>query len=253
MRLIKCLLTLYLMSFPLSLSAQEFAFYAINFKPAAYLENDEKKGYYVEILSRIARQLGASSSEVILAPYPRIQAELNNNEDKIVITCLFPSVGFNEKVFQPSSIGHFDTGIISMKNNPVTWNNILNKRIATVKGASKAYGELFHRLVLNQQIQLISVSDYDQALLMLGKGRIDAFAGNLPAMLFDANNRGMRLAESLTINHRVSRITISVGSNIKDAELWLTKIAGIVDKMRDSGEIQTIIEAYLPDAVQPRN
>lgn len=248
----KVVLLALVLTFSSNVFAQQVVFYAINYKPAAYYEGGKKQGYYVEILDLVAKQLGYPDAEIILAPYPRIQAELNNNVDKVVITCLFPSTSFNHKVQQLASVAYFDTGIISMRESPITWNNIFGKKIGSVKGASLAYGKYFNKLVVKDRVKIIPVSGYKQGLMMLKRGRVDAFAGNLPAILLDAEARELDLAESLTISHKASKVTVSVGTNLTNGQEIVERISSAVNQLKQRGEFQSIVERYLPKAIQPR-
>ena len=232
--------------------AADFSYYAINVNPAAYQEGAVTKGFYAEILQRIAKELGQNNIKINLAAYPRILHALNENTSGYVLTCLFPSPKFNEKVHQPSKIGNFQTGIISMKNSPLTWENAKGKKVATVKGASKVYGEKFHNMVENGDINLISTTDYKQAVSMLVAGRIDGFAGNLGPLLSKIKSENIDIAEPAIITEKISNITISVAPGTPDGDATIDKINGIVTKLLANGEIQDIIEKYLPNSPQPR-
>lgn len=230
----------------------EFSYYAMNVNPAAYQEGGVTKGYYAEILQRIAKELGQDTVKINLAAYPRILHALNENNSGYVLTCLFPSSKFNEKVNQPSKVGHFQTGIVSMKSSPFTWENAKGKKVATVKGASKVYGKKFHDMIESGEIKLTPVTDYKQAISMLSAGRIDGFAGNLGPLLARIKSENIDIAEPAIITEKISNITISVAPGTPDGDETLAKINDIVTKLLASGEIQDIIEKYLPDAPQPR-
>lgn len=232
--------------------AANFSYYAINVNPAAYQEGAVTKGYYAEILQRIAKELGQENAKINLAAYPRILHALNENTSGYVLTCLFPSSKFNEKVQQPSKVGHFQTGIISMNSSPFTWENAKGKKIATVKGASKVYGEKFHSMIESGEIKLAPVTDYKQAVSMLVAGRIDGFAGNLGPLLARIKSENIDIAEPAIITEKISKITVSIAPGTPDGDATLAKINEIVTKLLASGEIQGIIEKYLPDAPQPR-
>lgn len=241
-----------LLSISFASSAENFSFYSINVAPSGYKDGSEVKGYYVDILKRIGEELGVADAKVSLAPYPRLLKALNDNSSGFVLTCLFPSGKFNEKVSQPTKIGHFTTGIISLKGNPLSWDSVNGKRIATIKGASKVYGGKFHQKVEDKTIKLVSVGDYDQALKMLKAKRIDGFAGNLAPLLNRAKSINLDIDEPLVITEKVSMITISAAPGTANVDATVAKIGAIVDAMLASGEIQNIIESYLPEAVQPR-
>lgn len=232
--------------------AVDYAFYSLNSKPAGFNDGGTVKGYYADILKRLGAELGVADPKVNLGPYPRVLKALNDNANGIVITILFPSGRFSEKVNQPADVGHFETGIISMKNAPVNWDNIAGKRISTVKGASKVYGDKFHTMTEDGTIKLGSVTDYNQAIKMLSVGRIDGFAGSLGPILNDVKGRGLDIAPPAVITNKISKITISVAPGTPDGAALVSKIGQIVDGMRASGEIQGIIEGYLPEAKQPR-
>jgi ABC-type amino acid transport substrate-binding protein len=232
--------------------AANFAFYAINSSPAAYYKDNAVRGYYADILARVAQELGISDVKITLAPYPRIVHELNSNTQGFVLTCLFPSGLFNQKVHQPSHVGLFQTGIISMQNSPINWDNIQGKRVATVKGASEVYGSKFHDKVTNGEITLVSVTDYSQALKMLSTNRIDGFAGNLGPILSAAKSENIPLAPPAVITEKRSMITVSVALGTPDGDKMVAKIGKIVSNLLKTGEIQDIIEKYLPEDKQPR-
>lgn len=233
-------------------SAQEFNFYSMNVSPAGYKEGGAVKGYYADILKRVGEELGVADVKVTLGPYPRLLKALNDNTSGFVLTCLFPSNRFNELVKQPNKVGYFTTGIVTLKGSPLTWDTITGKKIATVKGASKVYGDTFHSQVESGAIKLVSVTDYDQAIKMLKAGRIDGFAGNLAPLLNRVKAVKLDIDEPLVITEKVSMITVSVAPGTADADATVAKIGDIVNKMIASGEIQNIIESYLPEAVQPR-
>lgn len=233
-------------------TAETFKFYAIGVSPAGFKEGKEVKGYYVDVLKRVGEQLGIAEPKMFLGPYPRLLKALNDNNAGFVLTCLFPSGKFNENVKQPTKVGHFTTGIISLKGSPLTWDTIKGKRIATVKGASKVYGGKFHTAVENKTFKLVSVTDYDQAMKMLKANRIDGFAGNVAPLLNRAKAINLDIDEPLVITEKVSMITVSVAPGTPNGEETVAKIGKIVDDMLASGEIQDIIESYLPEAVQPR-
>lgn len=232
--------------------AVDFRYYSIASKPAGFKEGNEIKGYYADILARIGEELGDSSPEVTVAPYPRILSEMNNNSSGVALTILFPSSRFGDLVSQPSDVGFFPTAIISMKSSPVTWENINGMNIASLQGASQVYGAKFHDKVEAGDIKLSSMTTYDQALQMLKVGRIDGFAGNLGPMMSEIKAKGLDIAEPAIIANKVSRITVSVAPSTPNGDAIVSQIGDIVKGMLDSGEIQNIIESYLPDAKQPR-
>jgi ABC-type amino acid transport substrate-binding protein len=233
-------------------TAEDFQFYAINSSPAGFKDGTGVKGYYVDILKRVSEELGVTSPKISLGPYPRLLKALNENSKGYVLTCLFPSPKFGDKVSQPSKVAHFTTGIITMKGSPLSWDAMKGKRIATVKGASKVYGQKFHEYVENKTIKLVSVTDYSQAMKMLKANRIDGFAGNLGPILNQVKAVGLDIAEPLVITEKVSMITVSVAPGTENGDAMVAKIGKIVESMLASGEIQDIIESYLPEAKQPR-
>lgn len=231
--------------------AVDYSFYALDSKPGGFNEGGVVKGYYADILTRIGEELGVVP-KVTIAPYARILGAMNENTSGVAMTILFPSPAFGELVSQPVEVGHFDTAVVSMSNNPVTWDNIDGKRIASIKGASKVYGAKLHDKVEAGEIKMGSMASYDQALKMLAAGRIDGFAGSLAPMLSEIRNKGIDIAEPAIIANKISRITISVAPGTADGDAIVAQISDIVNGMIASGEIQDIIESYLPDAVQPR-
>lgn len=248
-RLFFVFITLFISS---GVAATEFTFYSLNSKPASYQDGGRVVGYYADVLRRVGEELGLGQVKINMGPYPRIAHALNENSNGIVVTCLFPSSAFQERVHQPTSVGTFETGIISLKNFPLSWDSINGKRVATVRGASKVYGDKFHKLVQDGSITLVSVTDYAQAMKMLGAGRIDGFASNLGPTLAQVKSQKLDISDPLVITEKVSMITVSVAPGTADGDKIVTQIGEIVDKMRASGEIQDIIEKYLPDAKQPR-
>lgn len=248
----KFIVVLLLLGWSFTSSAETFKFYAIGVSSVGFKEAKESRGYYADILKRVSEELGISDPQIFLGPYPRLLKALNGNNSGFVLTCLFPSDDFNEKVKQPAAVGVFTTGIISLKGSPLNWDTIKGKRIATVKGASKVYGDKFHRAVENKTIQLVSVTGYDQALKMLNINRIDGFAGNLAPILNRAKAINVDIDEPLVIAEKTSMLTVSVAPGTKNGEETVAKIRDIVEAMLASGEIQNIIEAYLPEAKQPR-
>ena len=250
--LCKFLSILALVSVSFISTAADFKFYAINSSPAGFKDGTGVKGYYVDILKRVGEELGIASPKISLGPYPRLLKALNKNNKGYVLTCLFPSPKFGDKVVQPSKVGHFTTGIISMKGSPLSWDAIKGKRIATVKGASKVYGQKFHENVENKIIKLVSVTDYSQGMKMLKANRVDGFAGSLGPILKQVKAVGLDIEEPLKITDKVSMITVSVAPGTENGEAMVAKISKIVEKMLASGEIQNIIESYLPEAVQLR-
>lgn len=233
-------------------SAQEFSFYAIGVSPAGYKDGGDVKGYYADILKRVGEELGVADVKISLGPYPRLLKALNENTSGFVLTCLFPSNRFNSQVKQPFKVGHFTTGIVTLKGSPLTWSTVAGKKIATVKGASKVYGDDFHTRVESGEIKLISVTDYEQAFKMIKAGRIDGFAGNLAPILNRVKAIKLDIDEPLIITEKVSQITVSVAPGTPNADATVAKIGEIVKGMINSGEIQDIIESYLPEATQPR-
>ncbi|MGY5452713.1 substrate-binding periplasmic protein [Agarivorans sp. MS3-6] len=232
--------------------AETFSYYSINFTPAAYQSDDGITGYYADILRRVAEELGQNPIDINLVPYPRMARILNNNQNEVIIACLFPSANFKPHIYQPTSVGTFETAVVTLQNSPLNWDSIIDKRVATVRGASKVYGEKFHDLVLNNSIKLIAVKDYYQGIQMLKAGRIDAFAGNLYATLVMAADEDIALSEPMLISEKQSMITISIAPHIENGDQIVAQVSDIVNKMRDSGELQDIIEKYLPNAEQQR-
>lgn len=248
----KFLAVVMLLGFSFISIADTFKFYAIDVSPAGFTEGKEVKGYYVDILKRVGEELGIANPKMFLGPYLRLLKALNDNNSGFVLTCLFPSGKFNEKIKQPTKVGHFTTGVISLKGSPLSWDTIQGKRIATVKGASKVYGGKLHAAVENKTIKLVPVTNYEQAMKMLKAHRIDGFAGNLAPLLNRAKAMNLDIEKPLVITEKVSMITVSVAQGTPNGEETVAKIGGIVDAMLASGEIQDIIESYLPEAVQPR-
>jgi len=230
----------------------DFTYYGISTTPAAFKDGNDIKGYYAEILQRVGEELGQGDIKVNLAAYPRIFHALNENTSGFVLTCLFPNAKFNDKIHQPIKVAHFKTGIISMSGKPFTWDNYSGKNVATVKGASAVYGAKFHDLVESGDIKITSVTDYDQAMKMLQAGRIDGFAGNLGPMIKEVKKDGLDIAEPAVITEKISMITISAAPGTPNIDETVAKVKMIVEGMLASGEIQDIIEKYLPDEVQPR-
>lgn len=230
----------------------DYSFYVLDSKPAGFNDGSKVAGYYADVLVRIGEELGVSSPQVTLAPYARILGALNDNTSGISMTILFPSPSFGDKVHQPAEVGHFETAVVSMKSNPINWDNINGKRIASIKGASKVYGAKLHDKVESGDIKLGSMANYDQALNMLSAGRIDGFAGNLAPMMSEIRAKGLDISDPAIIANKISRITVSVAPGTPNGDALVAEIGAIVNSMRASGEIQNIIESYLPDAKQPR-
>lgn len=248
----KLLTVLVLLGFSFASSAETFKFYAMGVSPAGFKEGKEVKGYYVDILKRVGEELGVTDPKMFLGPYPRLLKALNENNSGFVLTCLFPSDKFNEKVQQPAKVGNFATGVISLKGSPLTWDTIKGKRIATVKGASKVYGGKFHNVVESNTIEFVTVTDYEQGIKMLKAHRIDGFAGSLAPLLSGTKAINLDIDEPLVISNKVSMITVSVAPGTPNGEETVAKIGKIINGLLASGEIQDIIESYLPEAVQPR-
>ncbi len=235
-----------------SVYAEDFSFYALEAFPAAYKENGNVRGYYADILRRVGEEIGQEDIRVIVAPYSRILYELNENTSGFVLTCLFPNTKFNDNVYQPSNVAYFKTGVISMSSDPFTWKNATGKRVATVRGASQVYGDKFHDRIESGDIELISVTDYQHAMRMLRAGRINGFAGNLGPILYNIKNENLAFAEPAVIAEKISKITISAAIGAVSAEETVKKVGQVVERLLANGEIQAIIENYLPNVPQPR-
>ncbi|MDO6762851.1 ABC transporter substrate-binding protein [Agarivorans sp. 1_MG-2023] len=232
--------------------ALDFTFYAINSSPAGYTQNEQQQGYYVEILHRVAKRLDLVDPKVVIAPYPRIVNALIRNQDGVVVTCLFPNESFTENIYQPRKVASFQTSIVSLPDAPINWDNLAGKKIGTLRGASKVYGEIFHQAVEDEQLKLVAMSSYSQALKMLEAKRIDGFAGSLGVILSLADQQQLALAAPANITKRDSMITISVSPSVKNGNEVVAQVDEIIQQMIASGEIQDIVERYLPDEIQQR-
>ncbi|MEE1674195.1 transporter substrate-binding domain-containing protein [Agarivorans aestuarii] len=233
-------------------SGDFYRFYALNSKPAGFQEEGETKGYYVDILKLIALSLAVDDAKVAVVPYPRIINELLYNEQGVVISCLFPNKKFDGLVHQPVAVASFQTAVVSLAQNPFTWDSLEGKRVASLRGASKVYGQRLYDAAELGQVTMLSASNYPQALKLLKIGRIDGFAGNLGLISNLAQEMDIELAQPAHLNTTQSYITISIAPDTANAEQILQDIALNVQQLLERGEIQDIVESYLPKAIQER-
>jgi ABC-type amino acid transport substrate-binding protein len=253
---LKFLIAIIIFSFSSCLSAKHsgefYRFYALNSKPAGFEEGGEPKGYYADILKLVAQRLALDDAKVAVVPYPRIVNELLHNEQGVVISCLFPNKKFDQSIHQPIAVASFQTAVVSLADKPFTWDNFEGKRVASLRGASKVYGLKLYDAAEQGQVTMLSASTYSQALKLLEAGRVDGFAGNLGLISNLAQEMDIELAQPAYLTSTKSYITISIAPNTANAEQILQDIELSVQQLLKSGEIQDIVESYLPKAIQER-
>lgn len=251
---LKFLIGMIIYSFSYCLSAMQsgdfYRFYALNSKPAGYMEDGEAKGYYVDILKLLAQRMALDDGKVSVVPYPRIINQLMHNEQGVVISCLFPNKKFAGVIHQPIAVASFQTAVVSLADKPFTWDNFEGKKVASLRGASKVYGKILHDAAEQEKVTMMSASTYSQALRLLEAGRIDGFAGSLAIIFSLAQAMEIELAEPAYLNTAHSYITISIAPNTANAKHILQNIESHIQQLLISGEIQDILDSYLPKSVQ---
>jgi len=154
-------------------SAQDSAptFGVIDWFPFGWVEDGENKGIVVEIIAAIEDTLGVQM-DVVVNKIPRVQRDMENGDYDFTMSYRDPRL--LSKIVNLTDIACLQTGIASLKRNPV-------KSINDLNGMRVAYpgGGYFSRSILPMvEVTGVQVAQTQIMYNMALRGRLDAFIIN---------------------------------------------------------------------------
>lgn len=249
-KIIICYLFIFLPFF--SSAEHNVQFLILASEPIAYIENDKKKGIYVDILTELSRKLDRQTTSTInVIPYPRLMKMLENNKDGFIVTILFPNPNIASKVLQSISVMTFKNAIISKKNHALDKSNLTGSVIANLRGTEFSFGDKFTQLVDSKKITLVPINRVSQGIDMLMFGRVDGYFGpvRLHKYWLDKTNNDWdkTIATPILFDETTAKLMISVAPNIsaEDLNIFLKKLEGNIKVMQKNQFIEKTIEYYI--------
>jgi len=214
-----------------------------NFPPLNYIENDELKGFSVELLKLIWKELDVKPQKIKIYPWARA-LNILENENNIV---LFTTAKTEARVEMFKWVGPITTNtrtaIIALKENRI--------RIRSLDEAKKYLigiirNDAAEQILLSSGIEKESiqpVSRFEQNIKKIKVGRIDLIAYNEYSFYNIMRVKGMDSDEFETVYRLKETIPCyAFSKNVSDS--LVKKFQYALDKIMQDNEYQKLIEKY---------
>jgi len=230
-------------------SRETFSVGVVDFSPLGYIKHNDVKGFHAEIALAISKEIDANF-ELRLLPYQRIEKFLISGELDFAIL----HISHSEELFSVTLGELFKAKnlIISTRSNSFfTFDDLKGKTIGKIRGAS--YDQ---RLELDESIKIFETNSYQQAIHMLFKGRIDAFAGTESIIYHVAEELGYSreafAQRAILMNYKGVHFVAS-RSRLIALKLISTEIKLAIEKLKKDNELTSIFNKYIDNRVNDFN
>lgn len=207
--------------------------------PFGFFTQDKKSaGIIYEIANRLGKETGFSFTNKIV-PFSRMIGELENGKSDFGIFLVSKK---NEKIaLNVAPIFPMDNIVIGLKGAVFdSLESLHGKKVATVRGAK--YDESF---TSDNAIKKYETRDYQQSIVMLVNGRVNAMIGPGMGLFFTAKQMGYSketFGSPMILNTKDACLQYSrkTADNKK-----IEALKAAVEKLRQNNTIQNIIDKYL--------
>ncbi len=222
-----------------AIAAEEIKISTIQIKPTGYLIDGSKStGSFVEIGNRIAREAGYEPVNQV-EPYPRVVQHIITGKSDFAM--LFTNSTLEKHAVQVVDIIEL-TSVVHTKKGLVikSITDLHGKRVGVLRNAQ--YSKRFDEDV---QIVKYQVKDYNQSIMMLLLGRLDAVIGESDALYFALDQTGHSLDDlgpALIVSTNMAKLHLSKKSVSEEKVIALRKA---VEKLRSEGYIKATYYKHL--------
>lgn len=229
-------------AFPLPLLAQERLplFETIGQVPYGYVDEQGKKtGYLYDIANLISQKAGFGPQKR-LAPLKRIARNLEFGILDCTLLATTPFVRGLASVIAPIGLT-LDVGIIQRAGIILNeYEDLLGLKIAVPRGVR--FDEQFDT---DQRLNKVASKDYKQSVLILERGRVDAIAGGIDSIRYNAFRSGFDADKLFGKPLIFSRVAIGLVCRKEIAKTpMVLRLKEAAEVLRAQGAFEKILRNY---------
>ncbi len=215
-----------------------------DFPPYSYIEDEELKGFSVELLKMIWIELGVKPQPIKMYPWARAYKKLQSIDNVVLFTTAKTAERVNQFKWVGPVSSNSRTVLLSLKSNHIRIKSIdqAKKYIIGTTRDDAAEQILLSKGIKKQKI--VSVSNLTQNIRKLHLGRIDLIAYNEYSFFnsLDAKNDNHDEYETVFLVHETEPC-FAFNLNISDQLVQKFQIA--LDKIKNRNEYQHLLEKYM--------
>lgn len=202
-------------------------------------EDDVREGYLYDIANLISAEAGFERFER-LAPLKRIVRDLKADIIDCTILASTPLVHEIASVIEPIGV-HLDVGVIARKEFKLdSYQDLYGVSIAVPRGVS--FDEKFGK---DEELQKITSKDYKQSVLILARGRVDAIAGGIDSILYNAVKSGFNIDQLFgkPLVFRSLEMALVCRKEIAESKMVM-RLKAATKLLRERGAFKPVIKKY---------
>jgi len=219
-----------------TIANERLFFRSIEIEPYGFRDGKDLKGIYYDLADQIRKDMGWSNEHIIL-PYARIMHEMKSG--KPVLTIMYKYDELTPHVDYIHPLPTLKNVVIGKKNTDLSSiEKLNNKSLAYLRGA-----KFSEEIDSNPKITIYPVANFEVALTMLSRGRVDGVIGPMQPIMTSAKKLDLSevfLGTPLVVSNRTPWLQITKNSLSDDD----------VKKLNDKFKI--IIESGLYEEIKSR-